>query len=233
VTRSNYIFLLFISLLFIAGISFPGQIRAQRILGALSVGANLTQVDGDDFYGFHKVGLNVGPMIIVPFGKNKNWSVSMELLYSQKGSYHKGGQDSLYSYTFRLEQDYAEVPLLIHYTDKKLISGGVGFSYGRLVNYKETRNKFYDTLYQYQNDLSKQEFSVIADMQIRIWSKLWVDLRYQYSMVSNRKVVIDNPFVYSTPKTRDQYNNVISLRVTWVFNQAKIEKLPVRLNNVE
>ncbi|MCK9218980.1 MAG: porin family protein [Bacteroidales bacterium] len=212
-------------LFFTFGFLCSQQTQGQRILGAISAGVNLTQVDGDDFFGYHKFGLNVGPMIIIPFGKNNNWSVSMELLYSQKGSYHKGSSDSTISYTYRLVQDYAEVPVLIHFTDKKLISGGVGFSYGRLINYKETSNSFYDTLFQYQTPLSNNDFSVIADLQIRIWSKLWANVRYQYSMVSNRTVVVDNPLVYPRqPETRYQYNNVISVRLTWVFNQPKIIK---------
>jgi len=218
--RTLYTSLLLITLLAVV----PGKAVAQRILGAVSLGMNLTQVDGDDFFGFHKVGLNVGPMVIVPFGKKKNWSASMELLYSQKGSKHNGSADST---DYRLIQDYAEIPVLVHFTDKKLISGGLGFSYGQLINYKETKNNFYDTLYQYQTGLSNYDISVIADIQIRIWSKLWANLRYQYSMKSNRTVIIDNPFLYPrSPETRKQYNNVITLRLTWVFNQPKISKGP-------
>jgi hypothetical protein len=213
--------LIFLLLLLAMVFSFQ-ESYSQRILGAVSLGMNLTQVDGDELFGYHKVGLNVGPMIIVPFGKNKYWSVSMELLYSQKGSYHKGSYDST---TFRLQQDYAEIPVLVHFTDKKLISGGLGFAYGQLINYKETQNSFYDTLYQYQTGLSNSEISVIADLQIRLWNKLWANLRYQYSMVSNRTVIVDNPLIYPRqPVTRDQYNNVITLRLTWVFNQPKIVK---------
>lgn len=223
------LFLVVISALFLSS-----EVNAQRILGGISLGMNLTQVDGDEFFGFHKVGLNVGPMIAVPFGKGKNWSVSMELLYSQKGSYHKGGSDSLYSYTYRLVQDYAEVPVLVHITDKKLISGGLGFSYGQLINYKETKNNFYDSLYSYQTGLSNNDISVIADLQIRLWSKLWANLRYQYSLKSNRTVIVDDPTVYPrNPVTRYQYNNVISLRLTWVFNQEKISKHPKQERNSE
>ena len=223
--------LLFLTLLF-AGTIITEQVKAQRMLGAVSVGMNLTQVDGDAFYGFKKFGLNVGPMIIIPFSKSKNWSVSMELLYSQKGSYHKGATDSTTSYTYSLVQDYAEIPVLVHYTDKKLISAGVGFSYGRLINYKETKNNFFDTLYTYKTPLSYNDFSVIADLQIRIWSKLWANVRYQYTMKSNREVVIDNPFYYPRkPFTRNQYNNVITVRVTWVFNQEKITRQPPKPNN--
>lgn len=198
--------------------------EAQRFLGAVSLGMNLTQVDGDEFFGFNKLGLNVGPMVIVPFGKKKNWSVSMELLYSQKGSYHGGSTDST---GFKLNLDYAEVPVLIHFTDKKLISGGLGFSYGQLINYKETKNNFYDSIFVYQTGVSNNDVSVIADLQIRLWSKLWADLRYQYSVKSNRTVLVKDPGTYPRIEyTRYQYNNVITFRLTWVFNQEKIVKRP-------
>lgn len=188
----------------------------------MSVGMNLSQVDGDEFYGFHKIGLNVGPQVIVPFGKSKNFSVSMELLYSQKGSVHKGAYDST---NFRLELDYAEVPVLIRYTDKKIISGGVGFAYGQIINYKETNNVFFDSLFKYQNNLSNYDISVIGDIQFRLWSKLWANLRYQYSLVKLRTVLVTDPRTYPpNPFTRDQYNNVISIRLTWIFNQPKTGK---------
>ena len=137
--RRFFFFPLLVTLFFF----FSIEVKAQRILGAVSVGMNLTQVDGDEFFGYYKVGLNVGPMVIVPFGKKKNWSASMELLYSQKGSKHNGSTDST---TYKLVQDYAEIPVLVHFTDKKLISGGVGVSYGQLINYKETKNNFYDSI---------------------------------------------------------------------------------------
>jgi hypothetical protein len=208
-------------LIILACINFH-EAKSQRFLGGVALGMNLTQVDGDEYYGFHKFGLNVGPMVSMPFGKNRNWSASMELLYSQKGSYHGGSSDTT---TFRLVQDYAEVPLMIHYTDKKLISGGLGFAYGQLVNYKETRNNFYDTIFRYQTGLSNYELSVIADIQIRLWSKLWGNLRYQYSVKSNRTVDVHYPYPRQVI-TRDQYNNVITIRLIWVFNQEKIVKKP-------
>ncbi|MCX6267686.1 MAG: porin family protein [Bacteroidetes bacterium] len=218
------------SLLFIVCICAT-SVKAQRFLGAVSLGMNLTQVDGDEFFGFYKVGLNVGPMINVPLGKNRNWSVSMELLYSQKGSKHNGSSDST---SYKLVQDYAEVPVLVHFTDKKLISGGVGFSYGQLVNYKETKNNVYDSIYFYQTGLSNHEISVIADLQIRLFSKLWANLRYQYSLFSNRTVLVKDPFAYPrTEVTRYQYNNVVSIRLTWVFNQEKISKSPKKNSSVE
>lgn len=200
----------------------PFLAGAQRVLGAFSLGMNITQVDGDEFYGFHKVGLNVGPQVILPFGKNKNFSVSMELLYSQKGSVHRGSSDTT---NFRMELDYVEIPVIVKFTDKKVVSGGIGFSYGQLVNYRETQNSFFDTLFTYQSSLANNDISVIADVQFRIWSRLWGNVRYQYSLRSLRTVLVDDPRYYPrNPYTREQYNNVISFRLTWVFNQPKTQK---------
>ncbi|MDP1622578.1 MAG: porin family protein [Bacteroidales bacterium] len=214
----------FIFFILALGLLCPSVLHAQRILGAVSLGMNITQVDGDEFIGYHKIGLHVGPMVAIPFGKNRNWSVSMELLYSQKGSNHSGSTDST---GFRLVQDYAEIPLLIHYTDKKLISGGLGVSYGQLINYKETKNNFFDSIFFYQTGLSNNDISIVADVQIRMWNKLWAGVRYQYSMKSNRTVLVKDPGTYPRLEyTRYQYNNVITIRLTWVFNQEKISKLP-------
>ncbi len=223
--------LFFLPLLFIFTMLCFTEANAQRILGAVSLGMNLTQVDGDDFFGFHKIGLNVGPMVAVPFGRKKNWSVSMELLYSQKGSFHNGAVDST---TYKLVQDYAEIPVLVHFTDKKLVSGGVGFSYGQLINYKETSNSFYDKVYVEKSDLSNYDFSIIGDFQIRLWSKLWANFRYQYSLMSNRQVTVEVPYSYPrVQNVQQQYNNVISIRLTWVFNQEKISKRPKQQSGVE
>jgi hypothetical protein len=221
IQKMKLLYTLCLSLLLAAMTLMPQSAAAQRVLGALSVGVNLTQVDGDEFYGFHKFGLNFGPQVMVPFGKNSNWSAGLELLYSQKGSYHRGAYDST---TFKLQQDYVEVPVLVRFTDKKIISAGIGFSYGQLVNYKETKNSVFDSLFQYQNSLSNNDICVLADLSIRIWYKLWANVRYQYSLKSNRTVLVTDPNNPTNPFTREQYNNVISVRLTWIFNQQKLIK---------
>jgi len=198
------------------------EVFSQRIMGGLSIGMNLTQVDGDEYYGFKKFGLNVGPMAIVPLDKNKRWTISLELLYSQKGSNYNGRTDTT---SYKLRLDYVDIPVLFHFTDKRVISGGVGFAYGQLINVKEWKKGTVTDSITLQGPYNMGDLSVVADLQIRLWSKLWVDVRYQYSMLMIRK---DVPFSDPTnPKntwTRNQYNNVVSLRLTWVFNQ----EIPVK-----
>jgi hypothetical protein len=66
------------------------------------------------------------------------------------------------------------------------------------------------------------DFQVLADVRIRLWQRLWVDVRYAYSILPIRTRVYINPFTQET-WTRQQYNNVITLRLTYIFNQP-IEK---------
>jgi hypothetical protein len=188
--------------------------HAQKVLGGISVGMNLTQVDGDEFYGFRHVGLNFGPMVMVPFGKNKNWSVSMELLYSQKGSYHNGSTDST---TYRLNLDYIDIPVMVHFTDKKIISAGLGFCYGQLINKSESM--LFISPDSLKGAFLPYDISVLGEVSVRIWNRFWLNVRYQYSMFNLRTVTFQNPYTPSDVWTRDQYNNVLSLRLTYIFKQ--------------
>ena len=116
---------------------------AQIIKGEAILGMNLTQVDGDEVYGFHKFGANVGAGVLIPFTKNGKWEVSLEALFTQKGSYQSPQyNDTLNSGEvltgeYKLRLNYAEVPVMVMFTDKELISAGAGFAWGRLVGVKE------------------------------------------------------------------------------------------------
>jgi hypothetical protein len=216
--RLIYLFILTVFML-------PISSYSQRIIGGLSAGINLSQVDGDEIYGFHKIGFNGGPSVMIPFGKNKKWSVTLELLYSQKGSHQNvgsadtAGQPRPYYY---LILDYAEVPVLVHFTDKKVIAGGIGFSYGQLVNHKEIIHgiRVDSTI------LKKNDISVIADVRIRLWQRLWIDARYTYSMF---KIATRNYNNSYHTWDRNYFNNVISIRFTYLFNEevpGKSKKKP-------
>ena len=203
----------------------------QRIKGAVIAGMNLSQVDGDEVYGFNKVGLNAGAAAILPLGKN--FSFTLETVFSQKGSY----QSKQYEQTitdslgnvianlngqYKLKLDYLEVPFLFHYTDKDIISAGVGFSYGRLVNVKEYEH---DTLNLNTSvntgPYDRNDYSVLVDLQFRLHKKIprfKFNIRYSYSMSKIRTRDFYDTFGEYT-ETRHQYNNVISFRLIYVFNE--------------
>ena len=126
-------------ILIISGVS--GTLMGQIIKGEALLGLNLTQVEGDEVHGFRKPGLNIGAGVLIPF--KKNWDVSMEVTFNQKGAKQKPQyNDSLSSGLvitgeYKLNLNYVEVPVLVHYTDKEFITIGAGFSWGRLVGVKE------------------------------------------------------------------------------------------------
>lgn len=198
--------LLFTTLFFIALLT-PAS--AQRFLGSVIGGINLSQVDGDEVYGFYKVGANVGAGISLPLDEKQCWSITLELLYSQKGSYKKSNPgyfdtlvyaESMFKDVDRsvpfdprmkckMQFDYVEVPIMAHYEDPNTgWAIGAGFSWGRIVRVKEVYNGFQRTTNVRSKTYSKSDWGVFADVKIRIWKGLKFNIRYQYSMVPIRKM---------------------------------------------
>jgi len=215
--------------LFFLSILSSGELFSQRFLGAVSAGINLSQVDGDEVYGFKKVGFNGGPSIILPFGKNKNWSVTMEILFSMNGAYQKGATDTVpqdstgpVSYSgYKLNLNYVQIPLMVHFTDKKIIAGGIGFAYNQLVSVKEWQNGIRMEGTTLNGPYTLADFQVLADVRIRLWKKLWANVRYSYSILPIRTREFKN-IMGTQSWTRKQYNNVITLRLTWIFNDPYV-----------
>jgi hypothetical protein len=217
-------------LLFLLLISFNGY--SQRILGAVSAGMNLSQVDGDEKYGFKKVGLNIGPSVIIPFGKNKKWSVTMELLFSQLGSRQNeqytndtaAPKDSTGYYDgYKLKLNYVQIPVMVHFKDKNIIAAGVGFLYGQLVGAQEWEDYndasgLYKTGTNLRSPYTMSDLQAIVDIRFRLYQRLWLDFRYSYSVFPIRTRDFVNP-IYHTVETRKQYNNVIAFRLTYIFNE--------------
>src|SRR5574344_2176752 len=76
--------LFLISVLFLINSAY-----SQRFIGSIIAGGNFTQVDGDMVYGYHKAGLNAGASVMLPLDAKFRWFATVELLYTQKGSYKR------------------------------------------------------------------------------------------------------------------------------------------------
>jgi len=202
------------------------QVSGQIIKGEAIAGINLCQVDGDEAFGFHKIRANVGVGVMIPFGKKGKWDVSIETLFSQKGSYQgpqyndTSSTGQLLTGEYKLHLNYLEIPALVMFTDKELITVGAGFSWGRLVGVKEWEHgQRVDSTTLNSGTYSKNDFAILGDIRIRIWQALKINLRYQYSLVKIRTREFSN--LAGDTWTRDQYNNVITLRLIYVFNEKR------------
>ena len=209
---SRTIILLIILTLILASV----DLNAQRFKGAVMGGFNISQVDGDEVYGYHRFGGNIGAAAIMPFN---NWDITLEAVFNQKGAYQKrrySGDSLTGEYNLRL--NYVEVPLLVHYTDKKFISAGLGFSYGRLVKAYEEEHSGSQPPYMDSVAFRKDDWNFLADFQIRIWKRLWFNVRFAYSMAPIRERTY-NPPGFPEPWTRKQYNHLWTFRLVYVFNE--------------
>ena len=207
------IFILFI----LAIISIPSF--SQSIKGAVLFGTNISQVDGDEVFGFKHYGFNVGASAIMPLGES-NWSVAIETNYSQKGAYEKydpAGIDSVHPY-YNLRLDYVEVPVIIQYTDKNIVTFGTGFSWGRLIEFNEIEHGLkvqWDNTY---GPYDRNDVNWLADLRFRVYNRFHFNIRYSYSLSKIRTRTYIKPS--GTVWDRRQYNNIITFRLVYVFNEV-------------
>lgn len=219
---------------------------SQRFIGSVIVGGNVSQVDGDEVAGYYKVGVNTGLSLMMPLDNSFRWFATVELLYTQKGAYQNyiranatlsdttpllwHNEDFSVPFDrkvkYKLNLDYVEVPVVFHYEDfRSGCSIGAGFAWGRLVRAHEIENGWTTTTDLRSGMYQRNDWSVIADAKIRLWKGLKLNFRFQYSMAPLRKRLF-NPFgmneLGSGEEMRKQYNNVITVRLIYSFNEKYI-----------
>ena len=133
------------------------QTNGQRFSGTAIIGANVSQIDGDNLFGWDKIGLNGGMRLGYGIGEKTN--LAIEFLYSQRGSAPSISSGSDFQ---SIDLKYIEIPILIEYNDWYLeeddyykvgIEGG--FSYGNLFSVSSSNNLVVTDLDGYKkNDLS-------------------------------------------------------------------------------
>ena len=172
--------------------------------GGLYLGGNFSQVDGDYYAGFNKPGINAGP--VVHINLNPAMSISLELLYSQKGARSKPDPNNVNTYLLVL--DYAEVPILFNYNDKNRLLFHAGLSYGRLVNTREEINGIDNDNSEaiYSDELS---YVIGGTFLIGELKHFGVNFRYQGSITT----VGESP----NPALVGLVNRLIALRGVYYF----------------
>ncbi len=253
-------------------VATPTLLHAQIIKGELFLGGNLTQVDGDECYGFKKLGIHAGAGALIPI--TNYLDIGLEVLFNQKGAYKRNAivSNSSFPYAYNLKLNYAEIPIMIYLTDKDVVSVGLGVSYGRLVGLTELMNgqpskyegveigvgdgklhwrqeadnlpdigqivsidelneivvkqypnaTYISKVVANSNTYRPDDFNICADLRFRIWEGLHSELRYQYSLrpIRYRMFYEDSSLVLAN-QIRTQYNNSITLRVVYLFNEHR------------
>ena len=192
-------------------------LRAQRIMGAAIAGFNATQVDGDEVFGYKKYGLNLGVAAILPI--NEKWSVSIENTYTEKGAHQRRKYLDSLDGSYDLDLNYLEVPVLLHFTDKEIVTFGAGMSWGRLVKITEQRNGYEMPGTTLESGIYRSsDLNLLLDLRFRIYQRFHFNARYAYSIrpIATREIIDSKT---GKPNIRDQYNGLFSFRIFYVFNE--------------
>jgi hypothetical protein len=223
--------------LFLLLLTLDMPLMAQRFQGAVMGGMNISQVDGDEVYGFKRVGGHFGVGVILPI---KKWDITLETVFNQKGAFEKEqyqywDKDSvgnlidsvLYTGAYDLRLNYVEIPLMAHYTDRDRYTAGLGFSYGRLVSVSEIEHGGNIPPYSDTVKFNKNDFNILIDLQIRVWKQLKFNIRYAYSITPIReRTFYDVIYQVKDPWIRKQYNNMLTFRLVYVFNEQNEKTVP-------
>lgn len=253
-------------------ISAPTLLHAQIVKGELFLGGNACQVDGDECFGFKKLGFHAGAGALVPI---TSWmDIGLEVLFNQKGAFKRDSitYNSTFPHSYNLKLNYAEIPLMIYLTDKDAISIGFGVSYGRLVGINELIDRqpsnyegvgigvgdgqlhwrqetddlpdisgitriddlaeivskthpeatYISEVVANSNTYRPHDFNFCADLRFRIWEGFHAELRYQYSMRPIRyRMFYEDVNLVMPNQIRAQYNNSLTLRVVYLFNEHR------------
>ena len=139
----------FLTILLLTGwfsFSFQEGNAQQRFEGAVVFGFNASQIDGDFLAGYDKLGLTGG--LKLGYGLQKPWYLSMEFLYSQRGSQSELLSDGSVPIR-KINLQYIEVPVLIQYKDWWIsaeeyykVYAEAGLSYGYLFDASKSEGSF-------------------------------------------------------------------------------------------
>lgn len=184
--------------------------------GGLLFGANFCQVDGDYYAGYHKVGANFGGIAYAQL--KKHVALSLEILYSQKGSKSNLvrvlNSPSMVITNYSINTNYAEIPVMINYFDKRKSHCGVGFSYSQLVGATEniTTDPSPPPIDLSKYPFKKYDLDFLAGAQLHLVKGLFLNVRFQYSVVPFRTNIPPDPFARAA-----QYQNLWVVRLMYLF----------------
>lgn len=153
------------------------SVQSQNVGAGLSLGPIFSQLDGDSFGGYKKIGLHFGGYSWYDF--SDRIALQIEILYQQKGS-----RETVNGY-YRQSFHYIDVPVLARFlalgdTDKGLfLHAGLapGFLISSQVGFRNTKT----------DDTSKwNRFSTdaLADVEYKINSKLSFMMRFGISLIN-------------------------------------------------
>jgi hypothetical protein len=201
--QKHYGAVLVIMILLIMTVSMNGQQFNAGFFG----GINVSQVSGDSFKGFNKLGFTAGFFVNGPIEQHFYWQA--EIKYGTRGVYEgpSEGDQTLYKSSYHI----VELPLSINYLFDEKIILELGTSPEVLITarYWDENGLMDQSSYP---DNRRFGLSVFAGIGYWFNDRMMAGLRYTNSAIPFR-----DPEEWNNPQYRGSFHNVISLTMSFRF----------------
>lgn len=218
---SDYqIFLKARTLIFFLCIAFS-VLKAQEQKFALmpALGLTASQIHGDNYAGYNKLGFMGGLMIEAKL--NKVLDADFGITFIQKGSRRNQNPEKFDYRFYYVNLNYVEVPLMLKYNTKRVFLT-IGGAFAYLINYvEESEIGNLTGMFPFQ----KYDYSVNVGMGMNIMPKLAFELRCSNSFMTTRPFGANFAPYYNNilAKTfnKGYYNNVLQMLFTYKITPKK------------
>ena len=185
---------------------------AQRFNGGVILGGIVSQVDGDYYGGYNKLGFLAGGFVNLRVSPHSSFQMEME--YIQKGSRINSDSTNMGN-TYLMRFHYLEVPLLYQFTFAKRFSVEAGPAMDVLLGSREESNGM-----ETQSTIPLRNVTLAGIFGVSgfITHHLKVNIRINYSLLSIRQTAERYPASYRYILWQEgQFNNLLSLSLLWYF----------------
>ncbi len=191
----------------------PGkQICGQQFNAGVFGGVTASQVDGDTYGGFNKLGMTAGAFV----NRHIDWDIywQMEIKYVMRGVY-EGPGDFSDNFLYRSSYHYLEFPLSVHYLFQEKVQAELGTSPEVLLF---ARFWDQDGLIDPGSYPENRRFGLSVFAGLHYWFAPYVGMgiRYTYSAIPFR-----DPQEWNNPQYRGYFHNVLSLTAAFKFKHER------------
>jgi len=199
--------------LIIAFIFFSSNLLSQTFGGGILGGLSASQVDGDNWGGYHKAGLCFG--VYTNAKLNDYIDAQLELRYVQKGSNSNSKENETF---YKSKLNYIELPVYLKYNFLDKFSANIGVAAGYLQKSTEDKDGIGDE--PADPEFNPFEFSGLAGVEYHILDRLFFNVRFNYSILAVR----DHPGDQTFYLNKGQYNNVLTFTLHYQISKTDARK---------
>lgn len=196
---------------------------AQEFRAGPLAGITFSQVDGDNYVGYNKVGLNLGVFVMREL--SDKWELQLDIAFTQKGSRKAPKPDQGLYDDYKIHLNYFQFPLVARYQYKKISFEG-GASIGALISSQEEIDgtPVEDMPGSSPVPFQNIEWATILGFNYHVSERLWLNARFLYSINRIRipydgEIPVYNPKPHWLSRKPGQYNNNFVVTVYYTINK--------------